>query len=118
DEEPIFVGNTPIMVGVSRRALDNERLESPLDFGVQFVDAFLSARVIDADKPGNANRLSEVNERFAAVTFLRGISQTDRDNFQSKLAAVSMFQLERHPRRACLHGFELRIIVGDAFRKN
>ena len=100
------------------RQVDNERLQSPLDFRAQFVDAFLSARVIAADKTSNANRFSEVNERFAAVAFLRGISQSDRDNFQTELAAVSMFQLKRHPCRAGLHGFELRIIVSHAFGKN
>src|SRR5439155_10818270 len=98
--------------------VDNERLQSPLDFGVQFVDAFLSALVIAADKTGNANRLSEVDERFATVAFLRGIGQTDRYNFQTELYAVPMFQLKRHPRCAGLYGFELRIIVGDAFGKN
>ena len=29
-----------------------------------------------------------------------------------------MFQLERHPRRAAFYGFQLGIIVGDAFGKN
>ena len=100
------------------RQMDDERLQSPLDFGAQSRNGFLPVNVMIGDEFRHQNRLAKMHQHRAAVPLLCRIGQAHRNNLQSEASAVAVFQLQSHSRRAGLDRLELRIVIGDALGEN
>ena len=88
------------------------------DFLRKPLDAIFSSLGIAFDKISRLDRFAKIRQGITPINFFGRKGEAYGDDLQSEFSVVPMLQFQRHSGRTGFDLFQLRIVVGNALRKN